>query len=52
MRSYLDRFQRQSIDTYQFKEYLLDYFKDNKDISTIDWDTWLFKNGMPTIIPE
>ncbi|XP_034835257.1 leukotriene A-4 hydrolase [Maniola hyperantus] len=52
LRSYLDKFQRQSIDTYQFKDYLLDYFKDNKEMSRVDWDTWLFKTGMPPIIPD
>ncbi|XP_045778042.1 leukotriene A-4 hydrolase [Maniola jurtina] len=52
MRSYLDKFQRQSIDTYQFKDYLLDYFKDSKEMSTVDWDIWLYKTGMPPVIPD
>ncbi|XP_045452279.1 LOW QUALITY PROTEIN: leukotriene A-4 hydrolase [Melitaea cinxia] len=52
LRSYLNHFQRQSIDTDQFKDYLLNYFKDNENLSKVDWDTWLFKNGMPPIIPD
>ncbi|XP_046970491.1 LOW QUALITY PROTEIN: leukotriene A-4 hydrolase [Vanessa cardui] len=52
LRSYLNKFQRQSIDTDQFKSYLLDYFKDNDNLSTVDWDTWLYKSGMPPVIPD
>ncbi|XP_039759407.1 leukotriene A-4 hydrolase isoform X2 [Pararge aegeria] len=49
IRSYLNKFQRQSIDTFQFKDHFLEYFKDNEKISTIDWDTWLYKPGMPSL---
>nr|XP_026490578.1 LOW QUALITY PROTEIN: leukotriene A-4 hydrolase [Vanessa tameamea] len=52
LRSYLNNFQRQSIDTDQFKSYLLNYFKDNENLSTVDWDTWLHKSGMPPVIPN
>ncbi|XP_050352413.1 leukotriene A-4 hydrolase isoform X1 [Nymphalis io] len=52
LRSYLNNFQRQSIDTDQFKSYLLNYFKDNEKLKTVDWDTWLYKNGMPPVIPN
>ncbi|CAH2089690.1 unnamed protein product [Euphydryas editha] len=52
LRSYLNHFQRKSIDTDQFKDYLLNYFKDNEKLSQVDWDTWFFKNGMPPIIPD
>ncbi|CAF4914129.1 unnamed protein product [Pieris macdunnoughi] len=51
LRSYLDKFQRQSIDTDQFKAYLLDYFKDNEAMKGVDWTTWLHKSGMPPVIP-
>ncbi|CAH4029142.1 unnamed protein product [Pieris brassicae] len=51
LRSYLDKFQRQSIDTEQFKAYLLDYFKDNEALKSVDWTTWLHKSGMPPVIP-
>ncbi|XP_045483856.1 leukotriene A-4 hydrolase isoform X2 [Pieris rapae] len=51
LRSYLDKFQRQSIDTDQFKAYLLDYFKDNEALKGVDWSTWLHKSGMPPVIP-
>jgi len=39
------------LDSYQFKEFFLNYFKDidgAKDkLSSIDWKIWLKKAGMP-----
>ncbi|XP_041984429.1 leukotriene A-4 hydrolase isoform X2 [Aricia agestis] len=52
LRSYLNKFARKSLDTDQFKEHLLTYFKDNKNLSNVDWNTWLHKSGMPPIIPD
>uniref|UniRef100_A0A2A4J1R9 Peptidase M1 leukotriene A4 hydrolase/aminopeptidase C-terminal domain-containing protein n=2 Tax=Heliothis virescens TaxID=7102 RepID=A0A2A4J1R9_HELVI len=52
LRSYLAKFSKKSLDTNQFKAYLLDYFKDNEALKTVDWDTWLYKSGMPPIIPD
>ena len=52
LRSYLNHYQRKSLDTDQFKAYLLNYFKDNEKLASVDWDTWLYKDGMPPIIPE
>merc|ERR1712180_502100 len=37
LRAYYEKFKYQSIDSYQFKEFFLDYFKD-KDTSSINWD--------------
>lgn len=51
LRSYLNNFAQKSLDTDQFKAYLLNYFKDNKQLKTIDWDSWLNHSGMPPIIP-
>ncbi|CAH2984679.1 unnamed protein product [Chilo suppressalis] len=51
LRSYLNKFKKQSLDTDQFKAYLLDYFKDNKQLKTVDWNAWLYTSGMPPIIP-
>ncbi|XP_026743180.1 leukotriene A-4 hydrolase isoform X2 [Trichoplusia ni] len=52
IRSYLSNFSKQSIDTDQFKSYLLDYFKDTDKLNSVDWETWLHKSGMPPIIPN
>ncbi|RVE44897.1 hypothetical protein evm_010444 [Chilo suppressalis] len=51
LRSYLNKFKKQSLDTDQFKAYLLDYFKDNEQLKTVDWNAWLYTSGMPPIIP-
>ncbi|XP_047031004.1 leukotriene A-4 hydrolase isoform X1 [Helicoverpa zea] len=52
LRSYLAKFSKKSLDTDQFKAYLLDYFKDNEALKKVDWETWLYKSGMPPIIPD
>ncbi|CAH0713209.1 unnamed protein product, partial [Brenthis ino] len=52
LRSYLNHFQRKSLDTDQFKTYLLEYFKDNDKLANVDWESWLYKTGMPPIIPD
>ena len=44
---YIKNFSHKCLDSYQFKEFFLKYFKDNKDIKDIDWETWLKKPGMP-----
>ncbi|XP_045502031.1 leukotriene A-4 hydrolase isoform X2 [Colias croceus] len=51
LRSYLNKFQRQSIDTEQFKAHLFEYFKENEALKKVDWETWLHKSGMPPVIP-
>lgn len=52
LRAYLTKFRKKSLDTEQFKAFLLEYFKDNQAIKQVDWDSWLHKSGMPPIIPE
>jgi len=55
LKSYLEKFKYQSIDTCQFKEYFLDYFKHpyfkDLDLSNIDWETWFHAPGMPPYTP-
>ncbi|XP_072942485.1 leukotriene A-4 hydrolase isoform X1 [Epargyreus clarus] len=50
--SYLNHFQRKSLDTDEFKAYLLNFFKDSDKLEKVDWNTWLYKSGMPPIIPQ
>ncbi|KAL4702485.1 hypothetical protein ACJJTC_014628 [Scirpophaga incertulas] len=52
LRSYLNNFKKKSLDTDQFKAYLLNYFKDNEGLKTVDWNQWLYGCGMPPIIPD
>lgn len=48
---YFTKFAKKSLDSYQFKETLLDFFKDDaeaaKKLEEIDWDTWYYAPGMP-----
>ncbi|CAH0764243.1 unnamed protein product [Diatraea saccharalis] len=52
MRSYLNQFKQKSLDTDQFKAYLLNYFKDNEQLKSVDWNAWLYTSGMPPVIPQ
>ena len=51
LRAYYENFKYKSIDSYQFKEFFLDYFKD-KDTSGINWDQWFYTPGMPKYKPN
>jgi len=55
LKSYLEHFKYQSIDTCQFKEYFLKFFSHpvykDLDLSSIDWETWFHKPGMPPYKP-
>lgn len=50
---YFNNFKYKSLDTYQFLDCLYDFFKSQKhQLDTIDWETWLFKPGMPPQKPN
>jgi leukotriene-A4 hydrolase len=51
LRAYYENFKYQSIDSYQFKEFFLNYFKNN-DLSSINWDQWFNLPGMPKYKPN
>ncbi len=51
LKSYYEHFKFKSIDSYQFKEYFLSYFK-GKDLPAIDWETWFKQPGMPIYKPN
>lgn len=48
---YFTTWQRKSLDSYEFKATLLDFFKSDKASSkaleSVDWETWFYKPGMP-----
>ena len=51
LRAYYEKFKYQSINSYQFKEFFLEYFND-KDLSKINWDQWFNTPGMPKYKPN
>lgn len=51
LRDYYQHFKFQAIDSYQFKDFFLGYFK-GKDLTTIDWDKWFHQPGMPPHQPN
>lgn len=49
---YFNTFKYKSLDTYQFLDTLYAFFKDQASaLDTIDWETWLYKPGMPPVKP-
>lgn len=48
---YFQTWSMKSLDSYDFKTTLLDYFKNDsetsKKLEEIDWDTWFYKPGFP-----
>ncbi|XP_064483392.1 leukotriene A-4 hydrolase-like [Ornithodoros turicata] len=53
LKSYVEHFKHQSINTNQWKDYLFEYFHDKVDVlKEVDWDTWLYAPGLPPVIPE
>lgn len=54
LRQYLKKFQYKSILTQDFKQNLYEYFEDSKSnvLSEVDWDKWLYSEGMPIVIPK
>jgi len=52
LKSYYKKFAYESIDSDQFKQYFLDYFRSNTRVGEIDWDTWLYSPGMPPYKPK
>nr|CAD7433709.1 unnamed protein product [Timema monikensis] len=49
LKDYLDHFKHQSIVTNDFIKYLNEYFPDNKDLKSFDWELWLNTPGMPPL---
>lgn len=50
---YFSQFRYKSLDTYQFVDTLYAFFSDKKEqLDSIDWESWLYKPGMPPIKPK
>ena len=52
LKAYFKKFVYKSLDTDEFKTYFLAYFTDTDAVSSIDWNTWLYKPGMPPYQPN
>jgi leukotriene-A4 hydrolase len=54
LRSYLDKYKYKSILTKDFKATLYEYFNNDAadKLAEIDWDKWLYSEGMPVVIPK
>ncbi|GAV48689.1 hypothetical protein ZYGR_0N00930 [Zygosaccharomyces rouxii] len=48
VKHYFQKFAKQSLDTYQFLDTLYEFYQDKREIlDSVDWETWLYKPGMP-----
>jgi leukotriene-A4 hydrolase len=52
LRAYINKFKYTAIGTDDFKKFLYEYFPNNSKLKEVDWNEWLFKPGMPPIIPK
>lgn len=54
LRSYLNKFKYQSILTKDFQKYFYDYFNEKypEKLEEVDWDKWLYSEGMPIVLPK
>lgn len=45
---YFNKFAEKSLDTFQFLDTLFEFYPDKQnELNHMDWETWLFKPGMP-----
>lgn len=54
LKAYIHKFEYKSIITDDFKAFLLEYFAKTKheELQKINWDLWLFSEGMPPVVPK
>lgn len=54
LRKYLDKFKNKSILTKDFKAYIYEYFVETipEKLEQVDWDGWLYTEGMPLVTPR
>lgn len=53
LQTYLDKFKYKSLITDDFKAFMYEYFNESHstELAKIDWDKWIYGEGMPPIIP-
>lgn len=47
LRAHCDKYKFSCVNSQDWKEFFLDFFKDIKELEAVDWDTWLHKPGLP-----
>ena len=52
LKAYYEKFKFDSIDSFQFKEFFLNYFASEAKTAQINWDDWFNKPGMPISKPN
>lgn len=53
LKDYFETFKYKSIVTSDWKNHLYKYFSNKTQIlDSVDWDSWLYKPGMPIVIPN
>jgi len=51
--AYIARFASHTLTSDEFKDFFCKHFKDKKDVlKQIDWDLWLYGEGMPPVLPD
>ena len=50
--AYLKEFAYKTLTSEDFRKYLMIFFKDREELTTFDWDTWLYAPGMPPEVPQ
>jgi len=51
-RAYLSKYQSQTITSEEFRTFFMTQFNENETVKDFDWDTWLYKPGMPPTKPN
>ncbi|KAG7361242.1 aminopeptidase N [Nitzschia inconspicua] len=51
-KAYIQRFATKTLTSEDFRDFFMDYFKGNEKVQEVDWDTWLYGQGMPPILPQ
>ena len=54
LKKYLDKFKYKSILTKDFQQYVYEYFNETipDKLEQVDWDKWLYSEGLPVVIPK
>ena len=54
LQKYLDKFKYKSILTKDFQQFVYEYFNEKipDKLEEVDWDKWLYTEGMPIVIPK
>ena len=46
IKAYIEKYRYKCLDSDEFKEYFMGYFKENESAKSIDWELWLRGKGM------